>query len=46
MIGGADFVQFADGMQTGTMNRAAQPKDDGVDVEIMSERDFLALLNS
>ena len=46
MIGGADFVQFADGMQAGKMKRAAQFKDDGVDIEVMSERDFLALLNS
>jgi hypothetical protein len=33
-------------MQTGTMNRVAQLKDDGVDIEVMSERDFLALSNS
>ena len=46
MIGDADFVQFADGMQTGKMKRAAKLKEDGLDIEVMSERDFVALLNS
>jgi DNA polymerase III subunit epsilon len=46
VIGDADFVQFADGLQTGKMKKAAQLKADGFDVEILCERDFLALLNS
>jgi DNA polymerase-3 subunit epsilon len=46
VVGDADFVQFADGLQTGKMKKAAQLKEDGLDVEIVCERDFLALLNS
>ncbi|WP_373070755.1 exonuclease domain-containing protein [Gemmatimonas sp.] len=46
VIGDADFVQFADGLQTGKMKNAAALRADGVEIEVMSERDFLALLNS
>ena len=46
VIGDADFVQFADGMQTGKMKKAAALREDGVEIEIMAERDFLALLGS
>lgn len=46
VIGDADFVQFADGMQTGKMKKAAKLSEDGEDIEIMAERDFLALLGS
>ena len=46
VIGDADLVQFADGLQTGKMKKAAKLKADGQDIEIMAERDFLALLNS
>jgi DNA polymerase-3 subunit epsilon len=44
VVGDADFVQFADGHQTGKMKRAAKLKSDGEDIEIVTERDFLALL--
>ena len=44
VIGDADFVQFADGMQTGKMKKASALRADGFDIEIMAERDFLALL--
>jgi DNA polymerase III subunit epsilon len=46
VIGDADFVQFADGMQTGKMKKAAELKDDGHDIEVMAERDFLSMLRS
>lgn len=46
VIGDADFVQFADGMRTGKMNRAVELNDDGHEIEIIAERDFLALLHS
>ena len=46
VIGDADFVQFADGMQTGKMKKAAALREDGVEIEIVAERDFLALLGS
>jgi hypothetical protein len=46
VIGDADFVQFADGMQTGKMKKAAALREDGHEIEIMAERDFLALLGS
>jgi DNA polymerase III subunit epsilon len=46
VIGDADFVQFADGMQTGKMKRAAELKEDGHDIEVMAERDFLSMLRS
>lgn len=46
VIGDADFVQFADGMQTGKMKRAAELKADGHDIEVMAERDFLSMLRS
>lgn len=46
VIGDADFVQFADGMRTGKMKRAAQLSDEGHEIEIIAERDFLALLHS
>lgn len=46
VIGDADFVQFADGMQTGKMKKAALLKEDGHDIEVLAERDFLALLRS
>ena len=46
VIGDADFVQFADGMQSGKMKKAAKLSEDGEDIEIMAERDFLALLGS
>ena len=44
VIGDADFVQFADGMQTGKMKKASTLRADGFDIEIIAERDFLALL--
>jgi hypothetical protein len=44
VVGDADFVQFADGHQTGKMKRAAKLKSDGEDIEIVTERDFLAML--
>jgi len=46
VIGDADFVQFADGTQTGKMKKAAALREDGVEIEIMAERDFVALLQS
>lgn len=46
VIGDADFVQFADGMQTGKMQKAAALREEGFEIEIMAERDFLALLGS
>lgn len=46
VIGDADFVQFADGMQTGKMKKAAELKEDGHDIEVMAERDFLSMLRS
>jgi len=46
VVGDADFVQFADGMQTGKMKKAAALKADGHDIEVMGESDFLALLRS
>ena len=46
VIGDADFVAFADGHQTGKLKRAAQLKADGDEVEIISEKDLLALLQS
>jgi NAD-dependent DNA ligase len=46
VIGDADFVQFADGMQTGKMKKAAEIKEDGHDIEVMAERDFLSMLRS
>ena len=46
VIGDADFVQFADGMKTGKMKQAAALREDGVNIEIIAERDFLALLGS
>lgn len=46
VIGDADFVHFADGMQTGKMKRAMALREDGFEIEIMAERDFLALLQS
>ncbi len=46
VIGDADFVQFADGLQTGKMLMAAALRADGVDIEVIAERDFLALLAS
>ena len=46
VIGDADFVQFADGMQTGKMKKAMALREDGFEIEIMAERDFLALLQS
>ena len=46
VIGDADFVAFADGHQTGKLKRAAQLEADGDEVEIISEKDFLALLQS
>ena len=44
VVGDADFVRFADGQQTGKMERAAKLRLDGEDIEIIAERDFLALL--
>jgi DNA polymerase-3 subunit epsilon len=46
VIGDADFVQFADGMRTGKMKKAAELNEDGHEIEIIAERDFLALLQS
>ena len=46
VVGDADFDQFADGMQTGKMKKAAALKADGHDIEVMGESDFLALLRS
>ena len=46
VIGDADFVRFADGWQTGKLKTALTLKADGVDIEIVGERDFLALLHS
>ena len=46
MVGDADFVQFADGMQTGKIKKAAKLREDGEEIEILAERDFLALLGS
>ena len=46
VIGDADFVQFADGMQSGKLKKAVALRKDGFEIEIMAERDFLALLNS
>jgi NAD-dependent DNA ligase len=46
VIGDADFVQFADGLQTGKMKKAAALREDGQDIEVMAERDFLALMQS
>lgn len=46
VIGDADFVKFADGHQTGKMKVAAKLLDEGHPVEIVAERDFLAMLQS
>ena len=46
IIGDADFVQFADGVRTGKMRNAAELKDGGHEIEIIAEREFLALLHS
>ncbi len=42
VIGDADFVRFADGMQTGKMKKAAALREDGFEIEIMAERDSRA----
>lgn len=44
VIGDADFVSFADGNRTKKMTTAINLKEEGHDIEIMAERDFLALL--
>jgi DNA polymerase-3 subunit epsilon len=46
VIGDADFVAFADGWRTGKLDRALELRDEGAPIEIVSERDFLALLQS
>ena len=46
VIGDADFAEFADGMQTGKIMRATELRSKGEDIEIIAERDFLALLHS
>jgi DNA polymerase-3 subunit epsilon len=46
VIGDADYVAFADGWKTGKLARAIELKEDGALVEILAERDFVALLNS
>lgn len=46
VIGDADYVAFADGWQTGKLKRAVKCHEDGSSVEIVAERDFLALLRS
>ena len=47
VIGDADFVSFADGHRSGKLSKAIQMKDAGkCDVEIMGEREFMALLHS
>ena len=46
VIGDADFVQFADGMQTGKMEKVAALRADGHDIEVIGESDFIALLRS
>lgn len=44
VVGDADFALFADGYQTGKLKKAIDIKQDGDDIEVISERDFLALL--
>ncbi len=46
VIGDADYVAFADGWRTGKLDKALRLRDDGAPLEIISERDFLALLYS
>ena len=46
VIGDADYVAFADGWKTGKLSRAVQLKEEGAPVEVISERDFIALLYS
>ena len=46
VIGDADFVSFADGQMTRKLARAVELRAEGSPLEILSERDFVALLNS
>lgn len=46
VIGDADFVAFADGWKTGKLERVIELQAEGCRIEIVAERDFLALLYS
>jgi len=46
VIGDGDFVLFADGHRTGKLDKAMQLREAGALIEIIPERDFLALLLS
>lgn len=46
VIGDADFVSFADGQMTGKLTRAVELRNEGSTLEILSERDFVGLVNS
>lgn len=46
VIGDADFYDFANGQPTEKMQKAAQLKANGDDIEIVAERDFLRMLTS
>jgi DNA polymerase-3 subunit epsilon len=46
VIGDADFVQFADGWQTGKLKKAVELCQQGAPIEIIPERHFIELLFS
>ena len=46
VVGDADYVAFADGWKTGKLRRAVELIDEGHPIEVIAERDFLALLRS
>ena len=46
VIGDADYVAFADGWKTGKLKKAVELRGEGAAIEIIAERDFLALLRS
>jgi DNA polymerase-3 subunit epsilon len=46
VIGDADFVEFADGMRTGKLDKAIELRTAGAPIEIIPENDFLQLLLS
>ena len=46
VIGDADFYDFTNGQPTEKMQKAAQLKAKGDDIEIVAERDFLRMLTS
>lgn len=44
VLGDGDFALFADGHRTGKLNKAMELREAGAPIEIIPERDFLALL--